>query len=112
MRELSQAIITLIEYHNRPTALGRFRRVDRAGFYLQQLPLNEVEFAILMSDFFFTFGVSSEHYDEARYFQAEKTRHFAPARGFRAGAAKAGYPLTVAMLCEAASTGAWPAEDA
>lgn len=112
MRELSQAIIALIEYHNRPTALGRFRRVDRAGFYLQQLPLNEVEFAILMSDFFVTFGVSSEHYDEARYFPAEKTRHFAPARGFRAGAAKAGYPLTVAILCEAAITGAWPAEDA
>lgn len=111
MSELSLAIITLIEYHNRPTALGHFRRADRAGFYLQQLPLNEVEFAILMSDFFVTFGVSSEHYEEARYFPAHKARRFAPARGFRAGAAKAGYPLTVALLCEAARSGVWPAAD-
>ncbi|MFW0697763.1 DUF1493 family protein [Pantoea sp. R13S299] len=108
MNDLSQAIIALIEYHNQPTLLGWFRKVDRAGFHLQQLPLSEVEFAILMSDFFATFGVSSDHYDEARYFPASPPRRWISAGWFNAG----GYcPLTVAMLCEAASLGRWPEED-
>lgn len=51
MNDLSQSIIALIEHHNQPTALGWFRKVDRTGFHLQQLPLSEVDFAILMSDF-------------------------------------------------------------
>ncbi|MDH2068705.1 DUF1493 family protein [Pantoea sp. GD03673] len=108
MNDLSHAIIALIEYHNQPNALGWFRKVDRAGFHLQQLPLNEVEFAILMSDFFDTFNVCSEHYDDARYFPAAHPRGFTLAgwftpRGYR--------PVTVAMLCEAASRGRWPEAD-
>lgn len=108
MNDLSHAIIALIEYHNQPTALGRFRKVDRAGFHLQQLPLNEVEFAILMNDFFATFNVCSEHYDDARYFPAAHPRHMTPMKWFKSG----GYcPVTVAMLCEAASRGGWPEAD-
>lgn len=108
MNDLSQAIIALIEYHNQPTLLGWFRKVDRAGFHLQQLPLSEVEFAILMSDFFTTFAVSSDHYDEARYFPAALPRRFTPAHGINAGTY---CPLTVAMLYEAASLGRWPEGD-
>ena len=108
MNDLTQAIIALIEYHNQPTLLGWFRKVDGADFHLQQLPLNEVEFAILMSDFFATFGVSSEHYDETRYFPASHSRRFTLAGWFNAGGY---YPLTVAMLCEAASLGRWPEGD-
>lgn len=70
MNDLSQSIIALIEHHNQPTALGWFRKVDRTGFHIQQLPLSEVDFAILMSDFFITFGVCSEQYDDARYFRS------------------------------------------
>jgi len=108
MNDLSHAIIALIEYHNQPTALGRFRNVNRAGFHLQQLPLSEVEFAILMSDFFTTFNVSSEHYDEDRYFPPASPRRVNPAGWFKA---KAYCPLTVAMLWEAASLGRWPEEN-
>ena len=108
MNDLSQAIIALIEYHNQPTRLGWFRNVARAGFHLQQLPLNEVEFAILMSDFFATFNVCSGHYDEARYFPPSLQRRFTPSMWFNAGRY---CPLTVAMLCEAASLGRWPGED-
>lgn len=111
MNRLSAAIITLIEYHNQPTPLGWFRRVDRPGFYLQQLPLNEVEFALLMSDFFLTFNVNADHYDEARYFPAAQRRRLAFTPGFRAGAEPAYRPVTVAMLSEAASRGCWPEED-
>lgn len=108
MNDLSQAIIALIEYHNQPTALGGFRKVDRAGFHLQQLPLNEVEFAILMNDFFATFNVCSEHYDDARYFPATHPRRMTLIKRFKSG----GYcPVTVAMLCEAASSGRWPEAD-
>ncbi|WP_370426322.1 DUF1493 family protein [Pantoea vagans] len=108
MNDLSHAIITLIEYHNQPTALGGFRKVDRADFHLQQLPLNEVEFAILMNDFFATFNVCSEHYDDARYFPPAHPRHMTPMKWFTSG----GYcPVTVAMLCEAASRGRWPEAD-
>ncbi|THB83023.1 DUF1493 family protein [Pantoea allii] len=108
MNDLSQAIIALIEYHNQPTLPGWFRKVDRAGFHLQQLPLSEVEFAILMSDFFSTFGVSAEHYDENRYFPSSHTRRFIPAGWFNPGAY---CPLTVDMLCEAARLRRWPQED-
>ncbi|WP_312123570.1 DUF1493 family protein [Pantoea vagans] len=105
MNDLSHAIIALIEYHNQPTALGGFRKVDRAGFYLQQLPLNEVEFAILMNDFFATFNVCSEHYDDARYFPAAHSRLMTLMKRFKSGEY---CPVTVAMLCEAASRGRWP----
>lgn len=105
MNDLSHAIIALIEYHNQPTALGGFRKVDRAGFYLQQLPLNEVEFAILMNDFFATFKVCSEHYDDARYFPAAHSRRMTLMKRFKSGMY---CPVTVATLCEAASRGRWP----
>lgn len=108
MNDFSQAIVALIEYHNQPTTLGWFRKVDRRNFHLQQLPLNEVEFALLMSDFFSTFGVSAEHYNEARYFPASAPRRLLPDRWFSAGTY---CPLTVAMLCEAARQGHWPEDD-
>ncbi|MBD8259958.1 DUF1493 family protein [Pantoea agglomerans] len=110
MNDLSQSIIALIEHHNQPTALGWFRKVDRAGFHLQQLPLSEVDFAILMSDFFITFGVCSEQYDDARYFPEPRRRRFAVANWFTAGTAQPYRPLTVAMLYEAARLGRWPEE--
>ncbi|MHA6310984.1 DUF1493 family protein [Pantoea sp. S-LA4] len=106
-----QAVIALIEYHNQPTALGWFRRTDRHNFYLQQLPLNEVEFALLMSDFFLTFDVCSQHYDEDRYFPASDSLLSRLTRRMGIASRLAYRPLTVAMLCEAASLGRWPEED-
>ncbi|MFT4274175.1 MAG: DUF1493 family protein [Pantoea sp.] len=98
------AVIALIEYHNKPTALGWFKKVDHPNFYLQQLPLNEFEFADLMNDFFITFAVSSKHYDDARYFPA--TRLQFPLFARRKGLSY--HPLTVALLCKAARLGHWP----
>lgn len=100
-----QAVIALIEYHNQPTLFGWFRKIDRHDFHLQQLPLSEVEFAILMSDFFITFGVCSRHYDESCYFPASRSA-LEGRLGFAAGLPYR--PLTVALLCEAASLGRWP----
>jgi len=107
-RDRSQAVLALIEYHNRSTALGWFRKIDRPGFYLQQLPLTDVEFAILMSDFFMTFGVSAEHYDETRYFPARRPSIRQRMGRLAGGTAPTYRPLTVAMLCEAARQGCWP----
>ncbi|HAH11927.1 MAG TPA: hypothetical protein DCL47_00030, partial [Pantoea agglomerans] len=98
MNDLSQSIIALIEHHNQPTALGWFRKVDRTRFHLPQLPLSEVNFAILMSDFFITFSVCSEHYDEARYFPEPRRRRFAVASWFTPVTARPYLPLTVVML--------------
>ncbi|WP_337009121.1 DUF1493 family protein [Pantoea sp. AS142] len=61
--------------------------------------------------FFATFNVCSEHYDEARYFSAGHPWRFAPAKWFKAGAVRSRCPLTIAMLCEAASHGRWPEKD-
>lgn len=103
-----QAMIDLIEYHNQPTVFGWFRKIDRHDFHLQQLPLSEVEFAILMSDFFITFDVCSKRYDETRYFPTSHSALLALA-GRLGFAANLPYrPLTVALLCEAASLGRWP----
>lgn len=98
------AVIALIEYHNKPTALGWFKKVDRPNFYLQQLPLNEFEFADLMNDFFITFAVSSQHYVHARYFPA--TCSPLPLLSRRKG--RSYHPLTIALLCEAAKLKHWP----
>ncbi|MGK3141022.1 DUF1493 family protein [Pantoea sp. C2G6] len=107
----AEAIRSLIDYHNQPTLAGRYLKIDRPGFCLQQLPLSEVDFAMLMSDFFITFGVSSEHYDEARYFPVQPPRRAQLARWFGFGSSVPYRPLTVAMLCDAARQGCWPQED-
>lgn len=108
-----QAVIDLIEYHNQPTVFGWFTKIDCPDFHLQQLPLNEVQFALLMSDFFVTFDVCSQNYDEARYFPAARLPH----SPLSALAGRLGLlseqpcrPLTVAMLYQAASLGRWPDE--
>lgn len=105
-----QAVMTMIEYHNQPTAFGWFRKVDCPNFHLQLLPLNEVDFAMMMSDFFITFGVCSTHYDEARYFPAQRPMITSLASWVGMRTSLPYRPLTVAMLCEAAREGRWPEE--
>ena len=106
-----QAVIDLIEYHNQPTLFGWFRKTDGHDFHLQQLPLNEVEFALLMSDFFVTFDVCCRNYDEARYFPASRSPLSALTGRLGILSGPPCRPLTVALLCQAASLGRWPDED-
>lgn len=106
----AQMVVALIEYHNRPTAFGWFRKIDRPGFHLQQLPLSEVNFAILMNDFFATFEVCPKHYDDTRYFPARRPLNTRLACWIRGSTAGPYQPLTIAMLCEAAWAGCWPEE--
>jgi len=103
-------VMELVEYHNRPTAFGWFRRIDRPCFHLQQLPLSDVDFSILMNDYFTTFEVCPKYYDETRYFPGPRPL-IARLTCWRKGRITGLYqPLTVAMLCEAARAGCWPEE--
>lgn len=101
-------IISFLELHNIPCALGYYIKIEGSDFSLLSLPLSELGLDFLMNDFFIEFGVDSKNYKSSIHFHD----YVNPSRltTFHATLRKRTkvIPITVEVLHTAAVKGYWP----
>lgn len=101
-------IISFLELHNIPCALGYYIKIEGSDFSLLSLPLSELDLDFLMNDFFIEFGVDSKNYKSSIHFHD----YVKPSRltTFHATLRKRTkvIPITVEVLHTAALKGYWP----